>query len=43
MNLTKSDLNVIICMLKDIDMMWGLNPKELELKEKLEKEVKINE
>lgn len=37
MNLTKSDFDVIICMLDDIDMMWGLKPEEFELKEKIER------
>ena len=37
MELTKQDMNVIICMLDAIDDEWGLNPKELELKEKLER------
>ena len=36
MNLTKSDIDVIICMLDDIDSMWGLKPEELELREKIE-------
>jgi hypothetical protein len=37
MELTKSDLDVIICMLDDIDTMWGMKPEELELKEKIER------
>lgn len=37
MELTKSDIDVIICMLDDIDDTWGLKPEELELKEKLER------
>jgi hypothetical protein len=37
MNLTKSDLDVIMCMLDDIDMICGLKPEELELKEKMER------
>lgn len=37
MNLTKSDLDVIMDMLDDMDMMWGLTPKEFELKEKIER------
>ena len=37
MNLTDKDLNVIINMLIDIDSTWGLEPEELELKEKIER------
>lgn len=37
MKLTKSDIDVIICMLEDIYSMWGLKPEELELKEKIER------
>ena len=37
MELTKKDLDVIIDMLIDIDATWGLEPKELELKEKIER------
>lgn len=37
MNLTNKDIDVIICMLTDIDNTWGLKPEELELKEKLER------
>ena len=37
MELTKKDIDVIICMLDDIDDMCGLKPEELELKEKLER------
>lgn len=37
MELTDKDLNVIIDMLIDIDDTWGLEPEELELKEKLER------
>ena len=37
MELTKQDIDVIICMLTDIDNTWGLKPEELELKEKLER------
>ena len=43
MELTKKDIDVIICMLDDIDMMCGLKPEELELKEKLEREDDKNE
>ena len=35
MKLTKSDIDVIICMLEDIDTMWGMKPEERELYEKL--------
>lgn len=38
MTLTKEEIDVIMCMLNDIEGMWGLKPEELELKEKLEKE-----
>ena len=37
MELTKQDIDVIICMLTDIDNTWGLKPEELELKERLER------
>lgn len=37
MELTKQDIDVIICMLNDIDNTWGLKPEELELKEKIER------
>ena len=37
MELTNKDIDVIICMLKDIDLTWGLTPKEFELKEKIER------
>ena len=37
MNLTKQDIDIIICMLTDIDNTWGLKPEELKLKEKLER------
>ena len=37
MELTKQDMNVIMNMLNDIDLTWGLEPKELELKEKIER------
>ena len=37
MELTNKDIDVIICMLDDIDDEFGLNPEELELKEKLER------
>jgi hypothetical protein len=42
MELTNKDIDVIICMLDDIDDEWGLNPKELELKEKLERWITEN-
>lgn len=37
MELTKEEIDVIICMLTDIDNTWGLKPEELELKEKIER------
>ena len=37
MKLTNKDIDVIICILDDIDDEWGLKPEELELKEKLER------
>jgi hypothetical protein len=37
MNLTKEEIDVIMCMLNDIELMYGLKPEELELKEKLER------
>ena len=35
MKLTKSDIDVIIEMLEDIDSMWGMKPEERELYERL--------
>ena len=35
MELTKEEIDVIICMLDDIDMMCGMKPEERELYEKL--------
>jgi hypothetical protein len=35
MKLTKSDIDVIICMLEDIDSMWGMKPEERDLYERL--------
>ena len=43
MTLTKEDMDVIICMLDDIDMMCGLKPEELELREKLERWITEND
>jgi hypothetical protein len=43
MTLTKEDMDVIICMLDDIDMMCGLKPEELELREKLERWIAEND
>jgi hypothetical protein len=37
MELTKKEIDVIMCMLNDIELMYGLKPEELELKEKLER------
>lgn len=37
MELTNKDIDVIMNMLDDIDHIWGLEPEELELKEKLER------
>ena len=37
MELTKEEIDVIMCMLDDIETMYGLKPEELELKEKLER------
>lgn len=37
MNLTKDEIDVIICLLDDMDIISGLKPEELELKEKIEK------
>lgn len=37
MELTKQDMDVIMNMLDDIESKWGLYPKELELKEKIER------
>lgn len=35
MKLTRDEIDVIICMLEDIDSMWGMAPEERELYEKL--------
>ena len=43
MELTKKDLDVIIDMLIDIDATWGLEPRELKLKEKIEKWMEEND
>ena len=37
MNFTKEEIDVIICLLEDMDNMSGLKPEERELKEKIEK------
>jgi hypothetical protein len=37
MELTKEEIDVIMCMLNDIELMYGLKPEELELKEKIER------
>lgn len=39
MELTREEIDVIICLLNDMYDMHGLKPEELELKEKLESEV----
>ena len=36
MNLTNEELSVILNTLDDVESMWGLEPEELELKEKIE-------
>jgi hypothetical protein len=38
MELTKEEIDVILNILEDAESMWGLEPEERELKEKLEKE-----
>jgi len=43
MELTRKEIDVIMCMLNDIDNTWGLKPEELELKEKLERWMDENE
>lgn len=43
MKLTKQDIDVIICMLDDIDGMWGMKPEERELYEKLTREENKND
>ena len=35
MKIAKDEIEVIICMLEDIDSMWGMKPEERELYEKL--------
>lgn len=35
MTLTKEEIDVIMCMLNDIETMWGLKPEERNLYEKL--------
>lgn len=37
MELTREEIDVIMCMLNDINVMYGLKPEELELKEKIER------
>jgi hypothetical protein len=37
MELTREDIDVIMNMLDDVDRIWGLEPEELELKEKIER------
>lgn len=37
MELTREDIDVIMNTLDDVDSMWGLDPEELELKEKIER------
>jgi hypothetical protein len=37
MELTREEIDVIMCMLDDIEGTWGLNPEELKLKEKIER------
>lgn len=43
MNLTEDEICVVLCMLQDIDSMWGMKPEERELYEKLNKEREIFE
>lgn len=43
MELTNKDIDVIICMLNDIDDEFELKSEELELKEKLERWVTEND
>jgi len=38
MKLTKSDIDVIIEVLEDIDSEWGMKPEERELYERLTRE-----
>lgn len=35
MTITKDEIEVIIKMLEDIDRMWGMEPEERELYEKI--------
>jgi hypothetical protein len=37
MELTKEEIDVILSMMNDMEIMYGLNPEELELKKKLER------
>lgn len=43
MKLTKDEIDVIICMLEDIDSMWGMKPEERELYERLTGEENDND
>lgn len=43
MKLTRDEIDVIICMLNDIDIMWGMKPEERELYEKLTREGNEND
>lgn len=43
MELTKSDIDVIIEVLEDIDFEWGMKPEERELYERLTREENEND
>ena len=43
MSFNLAEIDVIMQMLEDIDSIFGLKPEELEIKEKIEREVKTNE
>jgi len=43
MKLTKSDIDVIIEVLEDIDSEWGMKPEERELYERLTREENKND
>ena len=43
MELTREEIDVIICMLNDVHDWCGLKPEEYELKEKLERWVTKND
>ena len=43
MELTNEEVDVIFCLLDDIDNIFGLKPEELELKEKIKRWLSEND